>query len=109
MEHHLSSQIRTLSYVENEDHPVFGTLVEQILHLLNSRLTFRDILIHQNSPLMLRQPRGEVAVTDSPITGDELEEIFEVVEPNCADRTQDRALGQSIHLHTARNGAYLPN
>ena len=64
MEPHLSSQIRTLTYIENEDHPVFGTLVEQILHLLNSRLVFSDILIHQNSPLMLRQPKGLVAVTD---------------------------------------------
>jgi twitching motility protein PilT len=40
MEFHQSSQIPTLSYVENEDHPVFGTLVEQILHLLNSRWCF---------------------------------------------------------------------
>ena len=35
MEHHQSSQIPTLSYIENEDHPVFETLVQQILHLLN--------------------------------------------------------------------------
>jgi twitching motility protein PilT len=102
MEHHLSSQIRTLSYIENEDHPVFGTLVEQILHLLNSKLIFSDILIHQNSPLLLRQPKGLVAVTDSPITREELEEFFEVVEPNWAERIQDRAFDRSIDLHTAR-------
>ena len=97
-----SSQIPTLSYVENEDHPVFGTLVEQILHLLNSRLIFSDIIIHQNSPLMLRQPKGLVAVTDSPITREELEEFFEVVEPNWAERIADRAFDRSIDLHTAR-------
>ena len=102
MENHLSSQIRTLSYLENEDHPVFGTLVEQILHLLNSKLIFSDILIHQNSPLLLRQPKGLVAVTDSPITREELEEFFEVVEPNWAERIQDRAFDRSIDLHTAR-------
>jgi twitching motility protein PilT len=102
MEPHLSSQIRTLSYIENEDHPVFGTLVEQILHLLNSKLVFSDILIHQNSPLMLRQPKGLVAVTDSPITKEELEEFFEVVEPDWAERIQDRAFDRSIDLHTAR-------
>ncbi|HEX9172668.1 MAG TPA: ATPase, T2SS/T4P/T4SS family [Telluria sp.] len=102
MEHHQSSQIRTLSYVENEDHPVFGTLVEQILHLLNSRLVFSDIIIHQNSPLMLRQPKGLVAVTDSPITKEELEEFFEVIEPNWAERIADRAFDRSIDLHTAR-------
>jgi len=102
MEPHLSSQIRTLTYIENEDHPVFGTLVEQILHLLNSKLIFSDILIHQNSPLMLRQPKGLVAVTDSPITKEELEEFFEVVEPNWAERIQDRAFDRSIDLHTAR-------
>jgi twitching motility protein PilT len=102
MENHQSSQIRTISYEENEDHPVFGTLVEQILHLLNSRLSFSDILIHQNSPLLLRQPKGLVAVTDSPITREELEEFFEVVEPNWRERIQDRAFDRSIDLHTAR-------
>ncbi len=102
MENHQSSQIRTLSFVENEDHPVFGTLVEQILHLLNSKLVFSDILIHQNSPLMLRQPKGLVAVTDSPITKEELEEFFEVIEPNWAERILERAFDRSIDLHTAR-------
>jgi twitching motility protein PilT len=102
METHLSSQIRTLSYIENEDHPVFGTLVEQILHLLNSRLSFSDILIHQNSPIMLRQPKGLVAVSDSPITKEELEEFFEVIEPNWYERIQDRAFDRSIDLNTAR-------
>jgi twitching motility protein PilT len=102
MEHHQSSQIRTLTYIENEDHPVFGTLVEQILHLLNSRLVFSDIIIHQNSPLMLRQPKGLVAVTDSPITKEELEEFFDVIEPNWAERITDRAFDRSIDLHTAR-------
>jgi twitching motility protein PilT len=102
MEHHQSSQIRTLTYVENEDHPVFGTLVEQILHLLNSRLVFSDIIIHQNSPLMLRQPKGLVAVTDSPVTREELEEFFEAIEPNWADRIAERAFDRSIDLHTAR-------
>ncbi|MES2264174.1 MAG: ATPase, T2SS/T4P/T4SS family [Pseudomonadota bacterium] len=102
MDNHQSSQIRTLTYVENEDHPVFGTLVEQILHLLNSKLIFSDILIHQNSPLLLRQPKGLVAVTDSPITREELEEFFEVVEPNWQERIQDRAFDRSIDLHTAR-------
>lgn len=102
MEAHLSSQIRTLSYIENEDHPVFGTLVEQILHLLNTRLIFSDILIHQNSPLMLRQPKGLVAVSDSPITREELEEFFEAIEPNWSERIADRAFDRSIDLHTAR-------
>ena len=97
-----TSQIRTLTYIENEDHPVFGTLVEQILHLLNSKLVFSDILIHQNSPLLLRQPKGLVAVTDSPITREELEEFFEVVEPNWNERIQDRAFDRAIDLHTAR-------
>ena len=102
MEHHTSSQIPTLSYIENEDHPVFGTLVEQILHLLNSRLVFSDVIIHQNSPLMLRQPKGLVAVTDSPITKEELEEFFDVIEPNWAERIALRAFDRSIDLHTAR-------
>ena len=99
MEH---SQIRTLSYIENEDHPVMGTLVQQILHLLNSKLIFSDILIHQNSPLMLRQPKGLVAVSDTPIAREDLEEFFEVVEPNWVERIQDRAFDRAVDLHTDR-------
>jgi twitching motility protein PilT len=72
------------------------------LHLLNSRLVFSDIIIHQNSPLMLRQPKGLVAVTDSPITREELQEFFEVIEPNWAERILERAFDRSIDLHTAR-------
>jgi twitching motility protein PilT len=102
MEYQQSSQIPTLSYIENEDHPVFGTLVEQIMHLLNSKLVFSDIIIHQNSPLMLRQPKGLVAVTDSPITKEELEEFFDVIEPNWSERILQRAFDRSIDLHTAR-------
>ena len=102
MEYHQSSQIPTLSYIENEDHPVFETLVQQILHLLNSKLVFSDIIIHQNSPLMLRQPKGLVAVTDSPITKEELEEFFDVIEPNWPQRIASRAFDRSIDLHTAR-------
>ena len=102
MEHHQSSQIPTLSYLENEDHPVFETLVQQILHLLNSKLVFSDVIIHQNSPLMLRQPKGLVAVTDSPITKEELEEFFDVIEPNWQERIRTRAFDSSIDLHTAR-------
>ena len=41
-------------------------------------------------------------MTDSPITREELEEFFEVVEPNWAERIQDRAFDRSIDLHTAR-------
>ncbi|MGZ3181350.1 MAG: type IV pilus twitching motility protein PilT [Telluria sp.] len=96
------AHIRTLSFEENEDHPVFATLVEQIVHLLNSRLNFSDVIIHQNSPLMLRQPRGLVAVTDSPITKEELEEFFDVIEPNWSVRIADRAFDRSIDLNNAR-------
>lgn len=98
----IQSNIRTLSLKENEDHPVFGTLVEQILHLLGTKLVFSDVIIHQNSPLMLRQPKGLVAVTDSPITKEELEEFFDVIETNWKDRIADRAFDRSIDLHTAR-------
>jgi twitching motility protein PilT len=97
-----TSQIRTLSFDENEDHPVFGTLVEQVLHLLNSRLVFSDIIIHQNSPMMIRQPHGLAAVTDSPVTKEELEEFFTAFEPNWQTRIADRAFDRAIDLHTAR-------
>ncbi|WP_341677401.1 ATPase, T2SS/T4P/T4SS family [Niveibacterium sp. SC-1] len=96
------SMIETLSPEENEGHPELGTLVQQILHLLNSSIVFSDIIIHQNSPLMLRQPKRLVAVSDTPITGEELEEFFGVIEPAWEERILDRAFDRSKDLHSAR-------
>lgn len=96
------SKIRTLSDEENENHPVFGTLVEQVLHLINTRLSFTDILIHEDSPIMLRQPKGLVAVSDSEIDRASLEEFFQAIEPNWKERISVRAFDRSRNLHTAR-------
>src|ERR1700716_359238 len=102
MEHQKYSLIETLTFAENNGLPVGGTLVEQIVHLLNSNAVFSDIIIHQNSPIMLRQPKRLVAVSDTPITLEELEEFFEVVEPDWEERIQDRAFDRSKDLFSAR-------
>lgn len=102
MEHQKYSLIETLSFAENAGLPTMGTLIEQIVHLLNSNMIFSDIIIHQNSPIMLRQPKRLVAVSDTPITLEELEEFFEVIEPAWAERIEDRAFDRSKDLHSAR-------
>lgn len=102
MDNHSYSMIETLSLAERADYPALGTLVEQILFLLDSDIVFSDIIIHQNSPLMLRQPKRLVAVSDTPITGEELEEFFEVIEPNWEERIQLRAFDRSKDLYSAR-------
>lgn len=96
------SLIETLSPLENEDFPSNGTLIEQILSLLNSSIIFSDIIIHQNSPLMLRQPKRLVAVSDVPVTGQELEEFFEVIEPNWEEQIMERAFDRAKDLYSAR-------
>jgi twitching motility protein PilT len=102
MEHEKYSQIETLTFVEAGGLPVLGTLIEQIVHLLNSNTIFSDIIIHQNSPIMLRQPKRLVAVSDTPITREELEEFFEVIEPDWEERIRDRAFDRSKDLYSAR-------
>lgn len=96
------SLIETLSSNEIEGFPFFGTLIEQILALLNSSTVFSDIIIHQNSPILLRQPKRLVAVSDTPVTGQELEEFFEVIEPNWRERIVDRAFDRAKDLYSAR-------
>ncbi len=96
------SLIETLTFNEIDSLPVLGTLIEQIVYLLNSDIVFSDIIIHQNSPIMLRQPKRLVAVSDTPITQEELEEFFEVIEPNWDERIRDRAFDRSKDLHSAR-------
>jgi twitching motility protein PilT len=102
MEHHSYSLIETLTFAETDDLPVQGTLIEQIVHLLNSNTAFSDIIIHQNSPIMLRQPKRLVAVSDIPITLEELEEFFGVIEPDWEERISDRAFDRSKDLYSAR-------
>jgi twitching motility protein PilT len=96
------SLIETLSLEESANVPVLGTLVEQIVYLLNSGTFFSDIIIHQNSPIMLRQPRRLVAVSDTPVTLEEMEEFFAVIEPDWEDRINDRAFDRAKDLHSAR-------
>jgi twitching motility protein PilT len=102
MEHEKYSLIETLTFAESKGLPVSGTLVEQIVYLLNSNTVFSDIIIHQNSPIMLRQPKRLVAISDTPITREELEEFFEVIEPDWEDRIHDRAFDRSKDLYSAR-------
>ncbi len=96
------SMIETLSGQETLDFPSTGTLIEQIISILSSNINFSDIIIHQNSPVMLRQPKRLVAVSDVPITGQELEELFEVVEPQWKERIQNRAFDRAKDLYSAR-------
>ncbi|MES2535931.1 MAG: ATPase, T2SS/T4P/T4SS family [Pseudomonadota bacterium] len=102
MKNEQQSLIETLTFEETDDHPVLGTLVEQIVHLLDSDTFFSDIIIHQNSPIMLRQPKRLVAVSDTPVTLEEMEEFFEVIEPNWEERIRDRAFDRAKDLHSAR-------
>src|SRR3569832_993797 len=96
------SLIETLSFAESADLPVMGTLIEQIAHQLNSDTVFSDIIIHQNSPIMLRQPKRLVAVSDIPVTLEEMEEFFEAIEPDWEEKVRDRAFDRSKDLHSAR-------
>jgi twitching motility protein PilT len=102
MEHQKYSLIETLTFAESKGLPVSGTLIEQIVYLLNSNIIFSDIVIHQNSPIMLRQPKRLVAISDTPITREELEEFFEVIEPDWEERIHDRAFDRSKDLYSAR-------
>ncbi|MEN3362754.1 MAG: twitching motility protein PilT [Burkholderiales bacterium] len=102
MEHQKYSLIETLTFAESKGLPVSGTLIEQIVYLLNSNTIFSDIVIHQNSPIMLRQPKRLVAISDTPITREELEEFFEVIEPDWEERIHDRAFDRSKDLYSAR-------
>src|SRR5947209_16792143 len=102
MKSNQNTMIDMLSANEVEGYPFMGTLIEQILLLLNSSIVFSDLIIHQNSPILLRQPKRLVAVSDSPIAGQDLEEFFEVIEPNWRDRIVDRAFDRAKDLYSAR-------
>ena len=97
-----TTQIKTLPTKDTVNYPDIGTLIEQVVYLLGTDMVFSDIIIHQNSPLMLRQPDGLVAVVDTPVTKEDLEEFFEVVEPSWKERISKRAFDRAVDLHTSR-------
>lgn len=97
------SKIRVLTDAERGDMPIYDDLDVQITYLLNCGIKFSDILIHEDSPIMLRLPSGLVAVSDdSVVDRAALKTFFEVIEPNWEARIAVRAFDRSKNLESAR-------
>ena len=79
-----------------------GDLVQRIISLLYTDLSFSDIFIHEDSPMMIKRPLGLFAVSDHPVLDDEIHELFNKLEPNWKETIKARAFDRSINLDKAR-------
>ena len=97
------SAIKKLSPEDLQGFDDDGDLAQRIISLLYTDLSFSDIFIHENSPMMIKRPLGLFAVSDHPVLDDEIHTLFDKLEPNWKEAIKARAFDP---LDQPRQGAH---
>lgn len=96
------SKISTLPVTDIPDYPDFATLRDRILYICRSKLLFSDLVINQDSPILLRQPSGPVAVSDEIVSREDLQVLFSEIEPQWESLIKIRAFDRAKDLDDMR-------
>ncbi|TFV86238.1 twitching motility protein [Oxalobacteraceae bacterium OM1] len=80
----------------------FGSLIERIIRVLNSSVVFSDIFLHEDSPIMLKQSKRLVPVSNALVTASDMMELFDALERNWRDFIGRRAFDRAIDLSNWR-------
>lgn len=93
-----------MEHIEMTSHGQFqeGSVIEQIIGLVNSDTVFSDIFIHEDSPLMLKQPKALVPASANVVLREDLEMFFDTLDPNWNDKIGRRAIDRAVDLSTSR-------
>lgn len=97
-----TSDIKKISFDEGNGVSGHGTLPDQILALTSSGIVFSDIFVHQDSPLIIRQPSSMVIASQLEISKEEIEDFFEKLNPNWKAQIAERAFDVATNLSNAR-------
>jgi twitching motility protein PilT len=79
-----------------------GPLIQRIIRILNSDIPFSDIFLHEDSPIMVKQPKRLVAVSQELITAEDMTELYGVLDKNWKTLIEKRAFDKAIDLSSAR-------
>jgi twitching motility protein PilT len=79
-----------------------GSLVDRIIRVLCSDIPFSDIFIHEDSPMMLKQPKKLLPVSKEVVTQEDLKELFNILEPDWEQKIGQRAFDKAIDLNSCR-------
>ncbi|NEX63434.1 type IV pilus twitching motility protein PilT [Noviherbaspirillum galbum] len=77
-------------------------LAHRIVQLVALNIPFSDIFIYEDKPLMIKRPLGIFAVSDAEVTREEIESLFDILEPNWRTIITERAFDRSRNLNAAR-------
>jgi twitching motility protein PilT len=79
-----------------------GSLIDRIIRILNAGIPFSDIFLHEDSPIMLKQPKRLLPVSPEVVTADDMKELYGVLDHDWAKKIELRAFDKSVDLNTAR-------
>lgn len=79
-----------------------GSVIDQIIQLVNSDTVFSDIFIHEDSPLMIKQPKALVAVSGNVVLREEMEMFFDTLDADWRGKIGRRAVDRAVDLSTSR-------
>ncbi|WP_416045987.1 type IV pilus twitching motility protein PilT [Burkholderia anthina] len=77
-------------------------LTREILELIDLRQTFTDIHIEQDRPIMIKAPRGWLAVGEEPVLHDEMLPTLASIEPDWEAQLQHGAIDRPFVLTRCR-------
>ncbi|WP_434115434.1 type IV pilus twitching motility protein PilT [Paraburkholderia caffeinilytica] len=77
-------------------------LTREILDLIDLRQTFTDIHIEQDRPIMIKAPRGWLAVGEEPVLLEEMMPTLESIEPDWENFLQHGAIDRPFVLTRCR-------
>jgi twitching motility protein PilT len=77
-------------------------ITREILDLIDLRQTFTDIHIEQDRPIMIKAPRGWLAVGEEPVMLDELSATLDTLEPDWQRLLPDGAIDRVFVLTRCR-------
>jgi twitching motility protein PilT len=77
-------------------------LQQELLALVNAKRIFSDIHIEQDQPIMVKGPRGWLAVDENPVTLAEMTPLLRAIDEDWEDKIIDKALDHPYVLEQWR-------
>jgi twitching motility protein PilT len=78
------------------------SLIERIIAVLNSNIPFSDIFLHEDSPIMVKQPKRLLAVSQEPVTATDMQDLYATLDKDWERLIATRAFDKAIDLSSAR-------
>lgn len=86
----------------SKDTFIFRDLLKEIIALLNAGFTLSDIHIEQDTPLMVKTPRGWRQFSDVPVELEDMVPVLNAIDEDWEDKIIERAIDRPFILQNCR-------